>query len=111
MRVVYIAGPFRGPTAWDVERNVRRAEDLAYEVFQLGAMPMIPHANTRFFHGQGPDAFWLEGTIALLRRCDAVLLTPDWQRSTGAQGERIEALSCGMPVFYEVPELAIWLGR
>jgi hypothetical protein len=111
MRIVYIAGPFRGPTAWDIERNVRAAEELAFEVFQLGAMPMIPHANTRFFHGQGPDLFWLEGTLELLRRCDAMILTPDWRRSTGASVERLEALKRGIHVFEHVGDLASWLAK
>jgi hypothetical protein len=111
MRIIYIAGPFRGPTAWDVECNVRRAEELAFEVFQLGAMPLTPHANTRFFHGQGPDQFWLDGTLELLRRCDAVILTDDWRRSAGARGERAEAERLGMAVFENVRELAVWLGK
>ena len=29
MKLVYIAGPFRAPTPWQVEQNVRRAESLA----------------------------------------------------------------------------------
>ncbi len=111
MKVVYIAGPFRGPTAWDIERNVRRAEELAFEVFKLGAMPLTPHANTRFFHGQGPDAFWLDGTLELLRRCDALITVDDWARSSGARGEVSDASARGIPVFHNVPDLAAWLGR
>jgi hypothetical protein len=106
-----VAGPFRGPTAWDIERNVRRAEELAFEVFQLGAMPLIPHANTRFFHGQGPDEFWIEGTLELLRRSDALILVDGWTRSSGSRGEVIEARAMGRPVFNAIPELAEWLGR
>lgn len=111
MRIVYIAGPYRGPTAWDIERNVRRAEERAFEVFQLGAMPMIPHANTRFFHGQGSDSFWLEGTLELLRRCDALITVDDWHRSQGATGEVADAVIRGVPVFHTVPDLGEWLGR
>jgi nucleoside 2-deoxyribosyltransferase len=111
MRIVYIAGPFRGPNSWEIERNVRRAEELAYEVFQLGVMPLIPHANTRWFHGQGPDEFWLEGTKELLRRCDAIILAEDWLRSSGACGERDEAFARGIPIFHKVSELAEWLGQ
>lgn len=107
--VIYVAGPFRGPTAWDIERNVRAAEELAFEVFKLGAMPLIPHANTRFFHGQGPDAFWLDGTLELLRRCDGMILTDNWETSTGARGERADALARGMPVFRFLSELAHWM--
>ncbi len=39
MKCVYIAGPFRGETSWEVEKHIRHAEELAYEVARLGAMP------------------------------------------------------------------------
>jgi hypothetical protein len=29
MKVVYIAGKFRGPNAWEIHRNVHRAEQAA----------------------------------------------------------------------------------
>lgn len=109
LAIVYIAGPFRAKTAWEIERNVRAAEDLGFEVFQLGAMPLIPHANTRFFHGQGPDQFWLDGTLELLRRCDALITTRNWKRSTGACGEYHEAICRGIPAFESMHDLATWL--
>jgi hypothetical protein len=87
-KVVYIAGPFRGPNAWEVEKNIRRAEELAFEVNSLGGcIALCPHTNTRFFSGTLTDEFWLEGTKELLRRCDAVAFTADWKRSVGARDE------------------------
>jgi hypothetical protein len=109
MKVVYVAGRFRAPTAWNIEQNVRRAEELALEVCKLGAMALCPHTNTRFFQGTLPDAFWLEGTTELLRRCDAVMLTPGWEESAGSRGEKAEAEKRGMPVFHDLGELAAWL--
>jgi hypothetical protein len=99
IKIIYIAGPFSAPTAWGIEQNVRRAESIAAEVVKLGAMPLCPHANTRFFHGFASDEFFIEGTMELLRRCDAVALTPDWRCSQGARGEEIEARRLGLPVF------------
>ena len=29
MKVVYVAGPFRGPSSWDIENNIRRAVIMA----------------------------------------------------------------------------------
>ncbi len=74
-------------------------------------MPLIPHSNTRFFHGEGADEFWIEGTLELLRRADALITTENWERSTGARGEVLEAKRLGLPVFNHVSELANWLGR
>lgn len=99
MKIVYIAGPFRGRTPWDVAENVRNAERWGLEVAKRGAMPLIPHANTAHFDGQLDDVFWLNGTMELLRRCDAVLMVPGWRESEGAKAERAEALVRGIPVF------------
>lgn len=111
MKIVYVAGPFRGPTPWDVEQNIRRAEALALEVWKLGAACLCPHTNTRFFDKapDTPDDVYLEGDVEMLRRCDAVLMTPDWQRSTGARKEMTVALVNNIPVFHTLHELDVWL--
>lgn len=108
MKVVYVAGPFRGPDSWTMECNIRRAEALALEVWRRGIAVICPHANTRFFQGAAPDEVWLEGDVAILDRCDAIIMTPDWQRSTGATAEWKHAVGTGTPVFYDVESLATW---
>lgn len=109
IKVVYIAGPFRGPNAWAVEENIRRAERLALAVWELGAAALCPHTNTRFFDGAAPDKFFLEGDLEMLKRCDAVLMTHDWDRSAGATAEHLFALRQGLAVFYTVLSLKNWL--
>jgi len=107
--VVYIAGPYQGASAWAIEENIRRAERLALAVWQLGAVALCPHANTRFFHGAMHDATWYAGDLELVARCDAVLLTEDWRRSRGATEERAFAESRGIPVFETLDALHAWL--
>lgn len=109
MKLVYVAGPFRGKSAWDIECNIRRAEALALEVWRLGAAALCPHANTRFFQNAAPDEVWLEGDLEMLRRCDAVMLTVDWFKSPGAQREVKEAREKGIPVFTRLTNLQAWL--
>lgn len=109
MKVIYVAGPFRASNSWAVEQNVRQAEALALEVWRLGAACICPHANTRFYQGAAPDACWLEGDLAILRRCDAVLMTPNWGCSIGARDEHWEATRYGIRVFYDLETLAQWL--
>lgn len=108
MKVVYIAGPFRGPNHWEIEQNIRRAEALALEAWRAGFAVICPHTNTRFFDGAAADEVWLKGDLEILRRCDAVIMTPDWERSTGAAAERKEAMKEGIPVFYSVGEAAFY---
>jgi len=109
MRVVYVAGPFRGPHAWAIEQNIRRAEEAGFEVAKLGAMPLIPHTNTRYFHGALPDQFWLDGTVELLYRCDAALFIEGWENSSGSRNEYEECKRRGIPAFTTLQELAVWL--
>lgn len=110
MKVVYIAGPFRGANAWDIENNIRRAENLALQVWQTGlAAALCPHTNTRFFQGAAPDEVWLKGDLEMLKRCDAVLLTWDWKDSVGVTKEVAYAKHCGIPVFEEFQHLQAWL--
>lgn len=100
MKVIYIAGPFRGSNAWAVECNIRRAEKVAFEVAEMGLVPLCPHTMTRFFNGTLTDAYWLAATMELLRRCDAILLLPCWQSSSGSVAERAEARRLGLPVLH-----------
>ena len=109
MKVVYVAGPFRGPNSWDIEQNIRRAEALSLEVWRAGAAALCPHTNTRFFQGAAEDSVWLDGDLELLRRCDAILMTPDWQRSSGARAEHDFAAKLEMPIFYDIDALGAWL--
>lgn len=112
MKLIYIAGPYRAPTRWQEEQNVRVAEAIGYKVARLGAYPVIPHSNTRpYFADAQPGEFWLDGTLELLRRCDAVLLITGWENSEGARGERHEAQSRGTPVFDGLPELSKWMHK
>lgn len=109
MKVVYIAGPFRAANAWLVEQNIRNAENLALEVWRIGAAVICPHTNTRFFDGAAPDDIWLKGDLEILKRCDAVLLTYNWRRSTGATAEKHYAELHGIPVFDNICDLGAWL--
>lgn len=109
MKVVYVAGPFRGPNAWEIEQNIRRAEQLSLEVWRLGAAALCPHTNTRFFQGAADDAVWLDGDLAMLAKCDAILMTPDWRKSSGATAEHDFAGSRSIPRFYTLKALKEWL--
>lgn len=109
MKIVYICGPFRSETHWGIVQNVRRAEALALEAWKLGCAVFCPHLNSANFQGAAPDSLWLEGDLAILERCDAVLCTPDWETSSGARIEVALANDLGKPVFFALADLAGWL--
>jgi nucleoside 2-deoxyribosyltransferase len=110
--LVYIASPFRADTPYEIERNVRRAEDHGLWVAKLGGIPVIPHTMYRFFQNSLPDTFWLEAGLTLLRTCDAVAVAvePDQTQSgSGTVGEIGEAHQIGLPVFRPTAALGMWI--
>lgn len=109
MPLVYIAGPFSGPNSWEVEQNIRKAEEFILPIAELGASPVCPHSMTRFFNGTLTYDFWIQSTLALLARCDAIFLRPDWIRSKGAQGEFVFAVKHKIPDFVSLSSLRTWI--
>lgn len=107
--VIYIAGPFRGSSSWDVWRHIMDAMTVALEVWRLGAVAICPHGNTFCFDKALDDAVWMAGSLELLQRCDGVLLLPTWGESTGSSEERATALELGIPVLHSLTELKVWL--
>lgn len=111
MKVVYVAGRFRGVTHREIQLNVLAAEEAGLDVAKFGAMPLIPHKNTENFHGLLNDQFWINGTSELLRRCDAIYIfnDSDLAKSEGTRGELELARRLGLPVFYDLETLEGWL--
>lgn len=109
LRLIYVAGPYRAKTVWGVEQNIHRARAIGAQLCSLGAYAVIPHSNTAHFDGLAPDEFWLEATLELMRRCDAVMMVPGWGDSSGARAEREEALRLLLPVFYTFDDVGAWL--
>lgn len=101
MKIIYIAGKYRGPNAWAVEQNIRAAEEVAACVWAMGMVALCPHANARhMLEGVCSEEQAIAGTLELMRRCDAVLLVPNWRDSEGARAEVAEARRLGLPIVY-----------
>lgn len=105
MKVVYILGPYRASTEWEVTQNIRRAEAAALAVWSMGMCALCPHKNTAYFGGAADDSIWIEGGVELVRRCDAVLCIDGWERSAGSQVEHRAAVAAGVPVYLSLEEL------
>ena len=56
------------------------------------------------------DRYWLDATMELLERADAVLLADKWQGSEGSRAEVVRAEAKGLPVFTSVWDAAEWAG-
>ena len=102
MKVAFISGPLRASTQQGIEDNIHRAEAAALRAWLDGYAVICPHANTKFADGSSSDAMWLEGHLAILRRCDVIVMLPDWEDSLGAIAEHDAAIAAGLEVIYEV---------
>lgn len=111
MKLIYVAGPFTAADRSGVQRNIAAAEAIGIEVARLGALPVVPHANTSHpnYEAVQPYEFWIGATMELLRRCDALLTVPGWETSKGASGEVDEAARLCMPSFRSLVDLDHWL--
>lgn len=100
--VVFIAGPFRGSTPWEVEQNIRVAEEWTLKVWEAGAVAICTHTMTRHFDGLLTDEVWLEGIREILTRCDAVFVVPyrdGVPESEGTNAEIALAVRRGIDVY------------
>jgi hypothetical protein len=117
-KTIYVAGPFTAPTPDGVRDNIRRAAQLGHEVRKLGAYVLVPHLlGAPYIHAASaadlPADFgykwWIAETLEHMHHCDAVIMTPDWETSKVARGERDDARRRGQPVFLTLPQLKDWL--
>ena len=109
MHVVYVIGPYRAPSEWEVVSNIRRAELVAIDVWKLGAACICPHKNTALLGGACEDEVWLQGDLEILSRCDASLVLDGWESSQGSKGEILFCENNGIPVFYNLKSLDSWM--
>jgi uncharacterized protein DUF1937 len=111
--LVYVAGAFSGANRGVVETNIMRAALRGLEVAKLGACPVVPHSNTSLpeYEAVQPYQFWIEATLELMHRCDALLTVSGWELSSGARGEVTAMERSGKPVFHDLSALAAWLER
>jgi len=103
--VVYIAGPYRAANAWQREKNIRAAEEVALKVAGLTtAIPLCPHTMFRFFDGTFPDQHWIEMTLGLLGVCEAMIVLDGWEDSEGTKEEVEFATENGIHICFGFSE-------
>jgi nucleoside 2-deoxyribosyltransferase len=108
MRAIYIAGPYRAKTGDAVRQNIREARLIMAELLRRGYAALCPHTMTEameYLHPDIPDQAYLDSDLVLMRRCDAVVLTPGWERSSGTAAEIREAKAAGIPVFETIANM------
>jgi hypothetical protein len=99
--VVYVAGPYSATNRFDRELNVRHAIRAGQELMMCGHVVLIPHLSHFVDRAAIEDglwrfswAQWMEQSLALLERCDALLFLG---HSPGADREWMHAKMLQIP--------------
>lgn len=102
MKVIYVCSPYRGGTPEEIQRNVDYAVELTKEALFAGYYPITPHLYiTACLDDTKPDERMM-GTgaaLALLERCDAVMIGKRYGISEGMAAEITKATDIGIPTF------------
>jgi len=120
--LVYTAGPIRSynpdqeVAVEEVRRNLRRAREVAKELWVEGVSVICPHANTDLDrdidmppNGYQDEADWIGGDLVQIIRCDAILMLPGWENSSGAKEELCCAARAGLKIFFDVHALLAYI--
>lgn len=98
---IYVAGPYRAKTDEEVYLNIKRAENLGLVVFEMGAVPVIPHS---MYCGcpDLPDDLVIGAGLSLLHACQAMVVDLPIEAvrsSAGTMGEIEDCLISRRPYF------------
>ena len=110
--LIYLAGPY-SPYKDDLGHhhttagNISKAKEMACTLWQMGFTVLAPHLNTADFENFCSCNYedYLAGDFTILKRCDAVLFLPDWQKSTGSIREYNFSKQNNIPIYFKIEDL------
>ena len=100
MKIAYIAWPYRDGTINWLHDNIEDARKVALKYWGLGYAVICPHTNSAYMDGVCSDAVWLNGYLAILHRCDTIVMLPGYEGSTGALAELDLAKDLHLEIIY-----------
>ena len=103
MPVVYISGPYSSDSESVINENIRHATIAAAEAWRNGLAAICPHKNTERFEKIVPEVTYqtyIDGDVEMVKRCDAIVMLPPWEKSKGSVIERKAAQDSAKLIFY-----------
>jgi hypothetical protein len=114
---IYIAGPMNprnGGGAIEYLNNCNRMIDAARKLIKLGFAPFCPAVDMLYYLGgpidESPTPDEIKAySLDWLPACEAMLLMPGWQESSGVLAEIDASDKLGpLPIFTEIEKLAAY---
>ncbi len=98
MKLLYWASAYTAETPEGVQANIRNAQLWASAINRTGlAYCITPHLVSFGIEASLTEKDWIKCTLELSRRCDGLLLSPNWTKSRGSVGEQYAAQLEGRP--------------
>lgn len=107
MKLLYVAGPYSGPTSAHVQENLHRAWRTSLTLMKAGYATHCPHLNTQRMDGALDYEDFMRIDFEVIKRCDGVFLVSGWQHSPGTLREIAYAQERGIPVYEDLEQLRI----
>jgi len=101
MKLIYVAGKYRGKTEAEIFDNIIHARNAAYRLWEKGYAVICPHLNSAFMGNPAIDDHFIKGDLEILSRCDAIYMLRNWLDSDGARREFERASQLGEEIYYE----------
>lgn len=102
LKVFYVAGPLNSGTKNQLDRqaNILVAERVARALMAAGGAAInVLRANDHMEDVSSDFEFWMARDLAILAKCDAIVMCDGWRLSKGARREHQFAIDNEIPVF------------
>ena len=97
MKIIYVAGRYRARTWLGKVWNIWKARRVAQRLWKEGWVVICPHLNTAMFDEKYP---YIAGDCEIVKRCDAIYMMKNWEKSEGAKIELATAKNSGIEIIY-----------
>jgi len=101
MKLLYISGKYTANSIWETQENIRIAEKYLIKYLNLGYAVHCPHKNTAMLDGIVGIDTSMNNDLEILKRCDCIVMLPDWKESKGANIEHSLAQDMHKEIIYE----------
>lgn len=104
--LLYISGQITNQHKGCQSLNVQRGKHYARKWFKNGFAIHCPHLQTNGFQDMGKWKDFIYRDLAVLSKCDGIVMIPGWRYSKGALVEHMFASANQIPIIHDDEQVA-----